>query len=102
MSTVMRDPHGLPFHSAATHVDAAGMPVAFYRGPGAPEDGWAVLVTPCCGAAASIDDGPMYCKKCYHDVPWSYGGVPREPVRMLGELTLDLAAAGDGSGSVRS
>lgn len=85
----MLDPHGNQFHATTTHVDSTGMPVAFYRGPGAPAEGLSTYPTPCCGAAASIDDGPMYCKACYRAVPWSYGGVPKEPFTQLGQGCLE-------------
>jgi hypothetical protein len=71
-----------PIHPSATHVDALGMPVAIYR------DEWQGRVTehpyhptPCCGAAASISDGPMYCKACYAEVDFAFGNVPVEPFR---------------------
>ena len=73
------------FHDAATHVDALGMPVAFtppliidgrvIEGTG----GDTYHPTPCCGAAASVNDGPMYCKGCYHEVDDAFGNVPLEP-----------------------
>lgn len=43
--------------TTATHTDARGMPVA-----GVGE--FPFYPTPCCGAPASISDGPMYCKEC--------------------------------------
>lgn len=69
-----------PFHATATHVDALGMPVAFgsYEG-----ETWSYHPTPCCGAAASISDGPMYCKACYAEVDDAYGNVPVEPIRPI-------------------
>lgn len=85
----LHDPFGYAFHASVTHVDATGMPVAFWNGPGAPEGGQPFYATPCCGAAASINDGPMYCKKCYRTVPDAYGGVEREPLRPVGQLAID-------------
>lgn len=71
-----------PFHPKATHVDAIGMPVAFGEYDG---ETWTYYPTPCCGAAASISDGPMYCKACYEEVDDAYGGVPVEPFRERGD-----------------
>jgi hypothetical protein len=69
-----------PFHPTATHVDALGMPVAIYRD----EDfSFPFHPTPCCGASASISDGPMYCKGCYAEVDYAYGNVPLEPFTEL-------------------
>lgn len=67
---------GSPFHARATHRDALGMPVA---GVG----DWPYHPTPCCGASASISDGPMYCKACYAEVDDAYGNVPVEPFTPL-------------------
>ncbi len=70
-----------PFHPRATHRDALGMPVAFCDlsfGEGEP-DLFPYHPTPCCGASASISDGPMYCKSCYGEVDDAYGNVPLEP-----------------------
>lgn len=71
-----------PFHQSATHVDALGMPVAIYKDE---DDGYEFPYhpTPCCGAAASISDGPMYCKRCYGEVDDAYGNVPLRPFRAL-------------------
>lgn len=76
----------------ATHADASGLPVAFspgWRG----EEPSAYHPTPCCGAAASISDGPMYCKACYHEVADWYGDVPQSPFTVLegraGDETMD-------------
>lgn len=88
----LHDPFGYAFHSIVTHVDADGMPVAVYNGPGASEGGDPYYATPCCGSAASINDGPMYCKKCYRAVPDAYGGVPREPFRDAGQFTIAAPA----------
>lgn len=74
-----------PFHPSATHVDALGMPVAFttvYPDGGEP---WPYHPTPCCGATASISDGPMYCKACYADVDFAFGNAPLEPFRTIAE-----------------
>ena len=70
-----------PFHPTATHADALGMPVAFTDPH--PLDGqrWTYHPTPCCGASASISDGPMYCKACYREVDTAFGNVPLEPFR---------------------
>jgi len=68
-----------PFHPSATHVDALGMPVAGV-------DDFPFHPTPCCGASASISDGAMYCKACYHDVDDAYGNVPVRPFRRVGEV----------------
>lgn len=43
------------------------------------EDGMTWYITPCCDAGASINDGPMYCKACFEEVGYEYGGVP-EPL----------------------
>jgi hypothetical protein len=67
-----------PFHPSASHADALGMPVAGV------ED-FPYHPTPCCGAAASISDGPMFCKACYREVDDAYGNVPVEPFRPLGQ-----------------
>lgn len=78
-----------PFHPAATHVDAIGMPVATSRhtfSDGLTEE-WTYHPTPCCGAAASISDGPMYCKACYGEVDPAFGNVPVEPFRTIAEAT---------------
>jgi hypothetical protein len=72
-----------PFHPTATHVDALGMPVAFGRFE---DHEWTYHPTPCCGAAASISDGPMYCKACYAEVDYAFGNAPLEPFRPIGEL----------------
>ena len=69
------------FHSSATHVDALGMPVAFSE-----LDAWPYHPTPCCGASASISDGPMYCKGCYEEVDGAFGNHPVEPYRLIGEV----------------
>lgn len=71
-----------PFHESATHVDALGMPVAFSQ-PFPEDRPWPYHPTPCCGASASISDGPMYCKACYEEVDDAYGNVPLEPFRSL-------------------
>jgi hypothetical protein len=70
------------FHPSATHVDQRGMPVAFsryQRRVDEAEEAWPFHPTPCCGAAASISDGPMYCKKCYGEVDYAFGNFPLEP-----------------------
>lgn len=72
-----------PFHPSATHVDAIGMPVAFCDILGDGTEMFPFHPTSCCGAAASISDGPMYCKKCYHEVDWAYGNVPVTPFRAI-------------------
>jgi hypothetical protein len=84
----MNDPFGLTYHASTTHVDARGMPVGYWYGDPSKPEGWSYHPTPCCGAAASINDGPMYCKKCYHTVPNAYGGVPREPILQVGAPRL--------------
>lgn len=71
-----------PFHPSATHIDALGMPVAFSEA-----DNWPYHPTPCCGAAASISDGPMYCKRCYEEVDYAFGNYPVEPYRPIQEVT---------------
>ena len=71
-----------PYHASATHVDALGMPVAFTK-----SDNWPYHPTPCCGAAASISDGPMYCKGCYAEVDGAFGNYPVEPYRPIEEVT---------------
>ena len=79
-----------PFHPTATHIDALGLPVAYGRfeyGDGQVEE-WSYLPTPCCGASASISDGPMYCKSCYEEVDFAFGNVPTEPIRTLAEAGL--------------
>jgi hypothetical protein len=71
-----------PFHESATHLDALGMPVAFVDN----DDGigpWPYHPTPCCGASASISDGPMYCKGCYFEVDPAFGNHPLEPYREI-------------------
>lgn len=79
---------GAPFHPSATHIDALGMPVAFFVADRI-VDGrqvaseWPFHPTPCCGASASISDGPMYCKACYEEVDFAYGNHPVEPYRPL-------------------
>tara|TARA_R100000306_G_C4373151_1_gene140851 strand:+ start:794 stop:1096 length:303 start_codon:yes stop_codon:yes gene_type:complete len=30
-------------------------------------------LTDCCECFSTIDDGPLYCKKCYHAVEWGEG-----------------------------
>jgi hypothetical protein len=77
-----------PFHPSATHIDAIGMPVAFSK-----RNNWPFHPTPCCGASASISDGPMYCKGCYEDVDFAFGNHPVEPYRPIGEVkeTDDVA-----------
>lgn len=76
-----------PFHSIATHIDVLGMPVAWPEYP--PElqevlgDALPYHPTPCCGACATIDDGPMYCKGCYEEVDFAYGNVPMKPFRSI-------------------
>ena len=30
-------------------------------------------LTDCCESFSTIDDGPLYCKKCYYDVEWGEG-----------------------------
>lgn len=30
-------------------------------------------LTDCCETFSTIDDGPLYCKKCYHEVEWGEG-----------------------------
>jgi hypothetical protein len=67
-----------PYHPSATHRDALGMPVAGV-------DSFPFHPTPCCGAAASISDGPMYCKACFAEVDDAYGNVPVRPFSPLGE-----------------
>jgi len=73
------------YHAKATHQDALGMPVAFtyYAVSEGITEKWAYHPTPCCGAAASISDGPMYCKACYCEVDPAFGNVPLEPIREL-------------------
>jgi hypothetical protein len=70
------------FHASATHVDALGMPVAFSEFDG---EKWPYHPTPCCGAAASISDGPMYCKGCYEEVDYAFGNYPLAPFRTIAE-----------------
>lgn len=74
-----------PFHPTATHVDALGMPVAGV-------DGFPYHPTPCCGASASISDGPMYCKGCYEEVDYAFGNVPLQPFRLIAQVDRVLAA----------
>jgi len=75
-----------PYHARATHVDALGMPVAYSQAH--PDDpAWPYHPTPCCGAAASISDGPMYCKACYAEVDPAFGNHPVEPYRPIQEVT---------------
>lgn len=74
------------FHSRATHVDVLGMPVAFSDIMGDGSEMWPYHPTPCCGASASISDGPMYCKGCYEEVDGAFGNVPVEPFRLIGEV----------------
>lgn len=64
------------YHPSATHVDALGMPVAGV-------ETWPFHPTPCCGASASISDGPMYCKACYVEVDDAFGNVPVKPFRRI-------------------
>jgi hypothetical protein len=71
-----------PFHPLATHIDALGMPVAFSE-----YNEWPYHPTPCCGAAASISDGPMYCKRCYEEVDYAFGNVPVKPYRPIEEVS---------------
>jgi hypothetical protein len=74
------------YHPKATHIDALGMPVAISVldwGDGTPVERYPYHPTPCCGAAASISDGPMYCKACYHEVDTAFGNVPVEPFRAI-------------------
>lgn len=68
------------FHPSATHIDALGMPVAFTS------DDWPYHPTPCCGASASISDGPMYCKRCYAEVDPAFGNHPLTPYRPISEV----------------
>ena len=70
------------YHASATHVDALGMPVVFSE-----RDNFPFHPTPCCGAAASINDGPMYCKACYAEVDNAFGNVPVEPLRPIEEVS---------------
>lgn len=70
------------FHARATHRDALGMPVAFSQ-PFPDDAPWPYHPTPCCGAAASISDGPMYCKACYQEVDPAFGNVPVVPFEEL-------------------
>lgn len=74
-----------PFHPTATHVDALGMPVRIYHDPEDDYD-FPFHPTPCCGAAASISDGPMYCKGCYEEVDGAFGNVPVQPFRPIEEV----------------
>jgi hypothetical protein len=64
-------------HPSATHVDVLGMPVAGV-------DEFPFHPTPCCGAAASVSDGPMYCKACYEEVDDAFGNVPVAPFTVIG------------------
>lgn len=78
------------FHPTATHIDALGMPVRISThdyGDGHPAETYTFHPTPCCGAAASISDGPMYCKACYAEVDFAFGNVPVEPFRLIGEVS---------------
>lgn len=77
-----------PFHPRATHADALGMPVAIYTDE---DDGseFPYHPTPCCGAGASISDGPMYCKACYGEVDDAFGNVPLRPFRTLTQEDFD-------------
>jgi hypothetical protein len=68
---------GQTAHSHATHTDANGNPVVF-----AP-DGTPYHPTPCCGGPASINDGPMFCKRCHGTVDELHGDVPVEPFTIL-------------------
>ena len=77
-----------PYHPTATHVDALGMPVAFstFTFDDGESETYTYHPTPCCGAAASISTGPMYCKACYGEVDFAFGNVPVEPFRPIAEV----------------
>lgn len=70
-------------HPSATHIDVLGMPVKFWVDPYGECDPFAFHPTPCCGASASISDGPMYCKACYAEVDDAFGNVPVEPFQVI-------------------
>jgi hypothetical protein len=55
-------------------------------------------LTHCCGAATSIDDGPLYCKSCYAEVPLDYATPPRPG---NGPVRLDLQRAANDPGTKR-
>jgi hypothetical protein len=53
-------------------------------------------LTHCCGAATSINDGPLYCKSCYAEVPLDYDTPPRLDANWQpgdGPVRLDLSRA---------
>lgn len=72
---------GSDFHESTTHVDALGMPVAFYTDEHAGGKQWPYHPTPCCGASAKGCDGYIGCRACYHEIDPAFGNVPVEPFR---------------------
>ena len=76
-------------YPAPTHTDANGTPTAGIA------SGFPFHPTPCCNAAASISDGPMYCKECYEEVDDLYGGVPVAPFAPIELPAREYAIVGD-------
>lgn len=75
---------GSDFHESATHVDALGMPVAYYHDEFMGKD-FGYHPTPCCGASAKGCDGYIGCRACYQPIDPAFGNVPVEPIRPIGD-----------------
>lgn len=79
----------------ATHLDAAGNPVAFPPSLFEGDTPTAFHPTPCCGSSATGSTGQaIACKRCWREVDEWYGDVPRAPFTILEGRVQGIDAAG--------